>query len=104
MRIVLRYDQLSLMYTTKRISDRLIDTLNNPMTSNLPIPAHLVREKCDGMSLALKSISSIIPLDYIYTVLLPPITVMLIGAAYASKLVDDIRDLLSKPELTKDST
>ena len=78
MRIVLRYYQLSLMYTTSRVTDQQIDTLNNPETSDPPTPAHIVCKKYDGMSLSLKLISSIIPSTYISIELLPPITPTLV--------------------------
>jgi len=56
------------------------------------------------MFLALKLISFlIIPLAYICTMLLSPITSTLAGVVNVNQLVDDIRDMLSKPELTKDS-
>jgi len=85
------------------LTNQQIDTLNNPAISDLPIPAHIVYEKCDGISLALKLISSIIPLAYICIELLPLITSALAGAVYSNQLVDDIRDMWSKPELIKDS-
>ena len=84
------------------LSDWRIDTLKNSETSEPLILAYIVCEKCDGMSLTLKSISSIILLAYICIVLLSLITPMLVGAVYASQLDNDIRNMLSKPELTKD--
>jgi len=77
--------------------------LNNLAMSDPPIPAHIVCEKCDGMSLTLKTTSSIIPLAYISIELIPQITLRLAGVVYPSQLVDDIRDMLSKPKLMKDS-
>ena len=35
---------------------------------------------------------------------MPLITLTLVGAIYPSQLVDNIKDMLSKPELTKDLT
>ena len=78
-------------------------TLNNPVVSDPPIPAHIVHEKCDGISLDLKLISLIIPLAYICTTLLPPLTPTLARAVYASHFIDDIRDMLSKLKMMKDS-
>jgi len=91
------------MYTTRHVTDQRIDTLNNTAMSDLPMPAHIVYEKCDVMSLTLKLISSIISLAYISTELLPPIILTLAGAVSPSQSVNDIRDMLSKFELMKDS-
>jgi len=55
------------------------------------------------MSLVLKSISSIILLAYTSTELLHAITSTLARAVYPSHLVDNIKDMLSKSELTKNS-
>ena len=78
-----------------------MDMLNNLATSNPPISAHMVHEKCNEMSRTLKSISSIIPLAYICTVLLPSITLTLAGAMYMSHFIDDIGNILSN-KLMKD--
>ena len=68
MRIVLRYYQPPLMYATRRVSDQWINTLNKPATSDFPISAHMVCEKCDEKSL-FEVISLTIPLAYICTML-----------------------------------
>ena len=72
--------------------------------SDPPILVHIVCERCDGMSLTLKSITSIVLLAYISIELLPLITLTLAGELYLSQLIDDIRDILSKAGLTKDLT
>jgi len=103
MRIVLRYYQLSLMYNNRLVTIQCIDTLNNSALSDLPILTHIVWEYCRGISLALKLISSITPSANVSGEFLTPVTTVLACTLYPRCLLDDIRDMLPKRELTKDS-
>ena len=103
MRIVLRYYQLLLMYNSKLISVWCSHMQNNPETIDPPISSHVVRGYREGKSLALNLKGSIIPSANVSTLLLTPITVALESALYLYHLLDGIREMLRKPELTKDS-
>jgi len=60
-------------------------------------------EQCDVISLDLKLIGSIILSTYVSIELLAPITPTLSYTIYPSQLVEGIRDMLRKLELTESS-
>ena len=78
-----------------------LNTLNNLTTNDLPYQCIYSAKSVWGISLILNLIRSIVPLEYICVVLLPPITHAFFIAVFTGQSWNWIRDILNQPKLLK---
>jgi len=97
----LRYYKLLLIGSTGRKSIWSLNTLNNPTSSDPPIPTHILYQKCMVMSLVLNLVRSIFSLEYKWVYLHTPITHPIFQTVYTDYFKDRIGDMLSQPKLSK---